>query len=234
MIKAVIFDMDGTIIDSEPIYREVNQEIYGKYGFKLSQEDYDRHMGANLKDIWEDILERHQVKEEFSHYKVEDFMEDHIHESYQGLAEAEDLELMPGVKEWFEFLKDHGYKMIIASSSYAPVIEHVYQRFELDQYMEGYVDGNAIENGKPAPDIFLKAAEKMGVDVMRWMYCAQNPELNMRFGYNQADGVIKALDIENWGSRIQSTVLMELRKLEQRLSALIGPRIRARIYQRLI
>ena len=163
MIKAVIFDMDGTIIDSEPIYREVNQEIYGKYGFKLSQEDYDRHMGANLKDIWEDILERHQVKEEFSHYKVEDFMEDHIHESYQGLAEAEDLELMPGVKEWFEFLKDHGYKMIIASSSYAPVIEHVYQRFELDQYMEGYVDGNAIENGKPAPDIFLKAAEKMGV-----------------------------------------------------------------------
>ena len=90
-------------------------------------------------------------------------MEDHIHESYQGLAEAEDLELMPGVKKWFEFLKDHGYKMIIASSSYAPVIEHVYQRFELDQYMEGYVDGNAIENGKPAPDIFLKAAEKMGV-----------------------------------------------------------------------
>ena len=163
MIKAVIFDMDGTIIDSEPIYEKVNEEIYDKYGFNLTQEDYDRHMGANLKDIWEDILDRYQVKEEYSHYKVEDFMEDHIHESYQGLADAEELELMPGVKKWFDFLKDHGYKMIIASSSYAPVIEHIYQRFELDQYMEGYVDGNSIENGKPAPDIFLKAAEKMGV-----------------------------------------------------------------------
>jgi len=163
MIKAVIFDMDGTIVDSEPIYDQVNAEIYEKYGFDLSQEDYDRHMGANMRDIWTDILERHPVKEEFAHYKIEDFMEDHIHSSYQGLAEAEELELMPGVKDWFEFLKDHGYKMIIASSSYAPIIEHVYQRFGLEQYMEGYVDGNSIENGKPAPDIFLKAAAELGV-----------------------------------------------------------------------
>jgi len=163
MIKAVIFDMDGTIVDSEPIYDQVNAEIYEKYGFNLSQEDYDRHMGANMRDIWTDILERHPVKEEFAHYKIEDFMEDHIHSSYQGLAEAEELELMPGVKDWFEFLKDHGYKMIIASSSYAPIIEHVYQRFGLEQYMEGYVDGNSIENGKPAPDIFLKAAAELGV-----------------------------------------------------------------------
>jgi HAD superfamily hydrolase (TIGR01509 family) len=163
MIKAVIFDMDGTIVDSEPLYDQVNDEIYEKYGFELTEEDYNRHLGVNLRDVWTDILERHQVNEEFSHYKIEDFMEDHIHSYYQGLVEAEDLELMPGVEAWFQFLKDHGYQMIIASSSYIPVIEHIYQRFNLDQYMEGYVDGNSIENGKPAPDIFLKAAEKLGV-----------------------------------------------------------------------
>lgn len=163
MIKAVIFDMDGTIVDSEPIYDQVNAEIYEKYGFDLTQEDYNRHLGANMRDIWTDILERHPVKEEFSHYKIEDFMEEHIHRYYQGLEEADDLELMPDVEHWFQFFKEHGYQMIIASSSFAPVIEFIYQRFGLGRYMEGYVDGNSIENGKPAPDIFLKAADKLGV-----------------------------------------------------------------------
>ena len=164
MIKAVIFDMDGTIVDSEPIYERTNKKVYQKYGLDLTEKDYERHMGSNLKDIWIDILERYQVKEEYAHYKIEDFMEDHIHSSYQALAEADDLKLMPGVKEWFDFFKDHGYKMIIASSSYEPVVEYIYQRFGLDQYMEGYVDGNAIDNGKPAPDIFLKAAEKLNLE----------------------------------------------------------------------
>ena len=155
--------MDGTMIDSEPIYEEISKEIYDKYGIELTEEDKERHLGSSLKDIWTDILEHHEVDEEFSHYKREDFMEDHIHSSYQGLAEAEDLQLIPGLEEWLEFFKDHGYKMIIASSSYEPVIEHVYQRFGLEEYMEGYVDGNAVENGKPEPDIFIRAAEKMGL-----------------------------------------------------------------------
>lgn len=163
MIKAVIFDMDGTIIDSEPIYENISEEVYKKYGIELTEADYNRFMGSNLEDIWKDILAHHQVKEKYSHYKLEDFLEDHIHSSYLALAETEDLELIEGIKDWFEFLKEHGYKMIIASSSYEPVIEHVYQRFNLDQYMEGYLDGNSIENGKPAPDIFIKAAKKMGV-----------------------------------------------------------------------
>lgn len=164
MFKAVIFDMDGTIIDSEPIYEEVSEEVFEKYGFELTQADHDRHMGANLKDIWSDILDRYQVKEEYAHYELEDFLEDHIHSSYQGLADKEDLELIPGVEEWFKFFKDHGYKMIIASSSYEPIIKHVYERFGLDKYMEGYIGANSIENGKPDPEIFIKAAAELGVE----------------------------------------------------------------------
>lgn len=164
MIKAVIFDMDGVIVDSEPIYKEIDQEIFWKYGFDISPEEISNYVGINLLEAWTEILEKYEIDEEYSNYEVEDFIEEHVNVYYQKLSEKEDLSLMPGVKDWFEFFKDNGYKMIIASSSYSPVIEYIYQTFELGQYMSGYVDGDAVENGKPAPDIFLKAADKIDVE----------------------------------------------------------------------
>lgn len=70
---------------------------------------------------------------------------------------------MPGIIDWFKYLKENNYKMIIASSSYEPIIEYIIQEFKLDDFFVGYVDGNEVENGKPAPDIFIKAAEKLGL-----------------------------------------------------------------------
>ena len=165
MIKVVIFDMDGVIVDSEPIYERANEEIYQKYGLNLSEEELLSYIGVNLLDTWTDLLSKYQVKAEFKDYKVEDFIEEHVHSYYKVLTESDELELMPGIKEWFEYFKTKGYKMIIASSSYEPIIEYIYQKFGLDRYMEGYVDGNSVEKGKPEPDIFLKAAKNLEVKV---------------------------------------------------------------------
>jgi HAD superfamily hydrolase (TIGR01509 family) len=160
-IKAIIFDMDGVIINSEPIYEEVNKKIYPEYGINLTQAERDSLRGTSLFDSWQKLLNKFEVKAEYSHYKIEDFIEQHIHSYYEGLANSEDLKLMPGVKAWFEFFKEHGYKMIIASSSYPPVVEYIYQRFELAEYFIGYVDSTTIINGKPAPDIYLRAAKRL-------------------------------------------------------------------------
>lgn len=161
MIKAVIFDMDGVIVNSEAIYEQADKEIFQHYGINLSDEELQNYIGVNLLDIWTDLLSKYQLKDEYSDYEVEDFIEEHVHSHYEVLSESDELNLMPGIKDWFEYFKANNYKMIIASSSYAPIIELIYQKFGLDKYMEGYVDGNSVEKGKPEPEIFLKAAEKL-------------------------------------------------------------------------
>ncbi|MCC3144331.1 HAD family phosphatase [Halanaerobium sp. Z-7514] len=161
MIKAVIFDMDGVIVNSEAIYEQADKEIFKHYGINLSDEELQKYIGVNLLDIWTDLLSKYQLKDQYSDYQVEDFIEEHVHSHYEVLSESDELKLMPGIKDWFEYFKANNYKMIIASSSYAPIIELIYQKFGLDKYMEGYVDGNSVEKGKPEPEIFLKAAEKL-------------------------------------------------------------------------
>lgn len=162
MIKAVIFDMDGVIVDTEPIYEKVNKDFYAKYGIDMQKIDTEKYIGVNLIETWKDLLNNFELKAEYADYSLEDIIEDHVHSYYKGLESSEDLKLMPGIIDWFKYLKENDYKMIIASSSYEPIIEYIVQEFELDDFMAGYVDGNSVENGKPAPDIFIKAAEKLG------------------------------------------------------------------------
>lgn len=159
MTKAIIFDMDGVIIDSEPLYKEIDKKVFAEYDIYLSESEIENYVGVPLFEMWADLMEKYDLHEE---HNIEEIMENHVEMFYEGLKES-NLELMSGVKDWFEFFKEKDFKMIIASSSHAKIIELVYKKFALERYIKGYVDGNAVENGKPAPDIFLKAADKLGV-----------------------------------------------------------------------
>jgi HAD superfamily hydrolase (TIGR01509 family) len=159
-LNAVIFDMDGVLIDSEPIYIEIDKIMFKKYGLDSSKIDLEDYIGIILYEMWEDLINKNQLEIN----DLDKIVEDHVTNFYLALKNNKELQLMPGILDWIKYFKENNIKMMLASSSYPLIVQHIYSRFNLDNYMCGYIDINEIKNGKPAPDIFLQAAKMMKVN----------------------------------------------------------------------
>ena len=157
MLKAVIFDVDGTLLNTERIYMRAWQEAGKKVGYDIPYEVLlkTRAISRNLADrIFKDAM-----GEDF-HYM--DLHADRVVIAEKLIAETQDL-LMPGVIETLNWLKEQGIAMAVASST---VLEKTVSHLEhagLLCYFDAVVGGDMVDNGKPAPDIFLKAAQMLGV-----------------------------------------------------------------------
>ncbi|MBS4535749.1 HAD family phosphatase [Clostridium sp. D2Q-14] len=158
MFKGIIFDMDGVIIDSEPMYMEIDKKFFKDHDICFNDEEIESYVGVNMREVWGDILKRFNLEHK---HTSKDMYEKQMDSFYKNMKDNEELTLMDGLEEWLKYFKEKKVKMIIASSNHDKVIKLIYDKFNLDNYMIGYVDGNTVENGKPAPDIFLKAAEKL-------------------------------------------------------------------------
>lgn len=159
MDKGIIFDMDGVIIESEQLYMEIDREIFKKYGLELTKEEREKYTGIPLDEIWLKLNQDYNLDPQ---YNLEDIVEDHVESFYQGLKES-DIQLIEGLDTWFNKFKQMNIKMLIASSSFPKIVDYIYQKFNLDRYMEGYVNLDDVKKGKPDPEIFIKAAETMNL-----------------------------------------------------------------------
>lgn len=157
VIKGVIFDMDGVIIESESIYMEAEKDFFKELGLEFTKKEREKYTGIPLDEIWKKIIEDYNLNFKYS---INDLVEKHVEVFYQGLKEK-DIQLMAGIEKWFEKLKEKNYKMIIASSSFPKIVNYIYQKFNLDNYMQGFINVKNIKDGKPNPEIFVKAAEKL-------------------------------------------------------------------------
>ncbi len=158
MIKAVIFDMDGLLINSEPFWAQAELEIFPKYGINLTLDDCKRMQGVSIREVvkywysqkpWTGATVE-QVAEEITRRVVELIME-------KG-------ELMPGVIKTLEFFKQKGLPMAVASSSAPGLINLVLQYFDIEKYFEFYHSAKFEKHGKPYPDVFLTTAKKFGIE----------------------------------------------------------------------
>lgn len=157
MIKAVLFDMDGLMIDSEPLHYQAFNNIFQKYGNFLPKEENDeRYIGITDTDAAEDMVQRFGLPLSANQLVKE------VQDEYTSII-SNGIPGQPGLMELLKDLKNHGYKTSIASGSTREEIEMVIKGLGIEDYMDSYTSAYEVDKGKPAPDVFLEAAERLGV-----------------------------------------------------------------------
>ena len=157
MIKAVIYDMDGVIIDSEPLWREALIHCFNKVGFNFTQDKCRTTQGTRLIEVVE-YWYAQQPWEGKSIVEVEQDILTKVTEliAKKGIA-------MGGVYESLELFKAKGYKIALASSSASSLINVVLDKLNIRDQFEVVNSAEFLKFGKPHPEVFIKTAEELNV-----------------------------------------------------------------------
>lgn len=157
MINCVIFDMDGVVVNTEPVGYLANQEFYKKLGITVPDNVYETFIGNSDKNIIQKIKELYSLEE-----SVEELLKESYKYYFEAFDNAKDLELMPGVKKLIIDLHENGIKLLLASSATHAKINKVFDRFGLNPYFEDKISGEEFEFSKPNPAIFNEANKRSG------------------------------------------------------------------------
>lgn len=159
MIRAVVFDMDGVIFDSERLYRKHWMITGREYGIPEEKMNH-------LCNLIAGATREHNEKLMKSHFG-ESFDYDMFREKTMTRMDEEirqnGVELKPGVQELFQYLKENKYKIALATSTVQERASRNLKNAGILEVFDQIVYGENVPNGKPAPDIYLKACEKLGV-----------------------------------------------------------------------
>jgi HAD superfamily hydrolase (TIGR01509 family) len=156
MLRAVIFDMDGVILDSQPYHFAVEEKIFREKGIAVSTEESHSFVGMAGDRMWSRVKDTFRLKE--SVRELMDF-DNRIRIDY--FASLENLQPMPGIMELLEGLRRNSIKTALASSSSVEVIDIFISKLGIRHYFQQIISGDFVEKGKPAPDIFLHTAQAL-------------------------------------------------------------------------
>ena len=156
MLKAVIFDVDGTLLDTERIYIQAWKEAAAEQGYVMPDELLRKTRAIDAK-VAAQILEE-EIGNGFSYQKTRPIRVRIAEE----IIERESPILKPGVLELLSFLREKGIRLSVASSTKTKTTKEHLQINGIADWFEVIVGGDMITKGKPNPDIFLKAAELLG------------------------------------------------------------------------
>jgi HAD hydrolase, family IA, variant 3 len=158
-IKAVLFDMDGLMVDTESLATEAFIHSAKKQGYGMTREETLLVLGFTTKSIyefWENYFKNSDVS-------WKQLVDDH-YKYIENVLFTTGPKKMPYIEELLKYLKENNYKVAVASSSNMNHIINNMEKTGLKKYIDGFASGAEVKNGKPAPDVFLLAAERLGVE----------------------------------------------------------------------
>ena len=158
-IKAVLFDMDGLMVDTESLSTEAFINSAKAQGYNMTKEETLKVLGftkANIYQFWIDYFQG-------TNADGKKLVDDH-YEYIENVLYTVGPEKMPYVEELLKYLRENNYKIAVASSSDTADIKNNLEKTKLEKYIDEIASGAEVENGKPAPDVFLLAAKRLGVD----------------------------------------------------------------------
>jgi HAD superfamily hydrolase (TIGR01509 family) len=155
---AVVFDLDGTLVDSEPNYYEAGRQVLAEQGVPdFTWADHEGYVGISAQDTVTLWKERYGLRA-----TVEELLADK-NRRYLALARA-GTRVYPEMRKFVELLATEGVPMAVASGSSPEAIEAILTGTGLDAHLRTFVSADEVARGKPAPDVFLAAARRLGAD----------------------------------------------------------------------
>ncbi|MFG3255110.1 HAD family hydrolase [Streptomyces sp. NPDC048172] len=156
MSTSVIFDLDGTLVDSEPNYYEAGRRLLAAHGVPgFTWEEHGRFIGIGTRETLETLRAEHGIEAPVEQLLAEK------NRLYLGLAGAH-TEVFPEMREYVGLLHARGIPMAVASGSSRAAIAAVLAATGLDALLGTYVSAEEVPHGKPEPDVFLEAARRLG------------------------------------------------------------------------
>lgn len=159
MIKAIIFDMDGLMIDSERVTFECYQERLKDMNLTMDEEFYKTLLGKPIKGIYQRFYDVYG-----NDFPIQNVIQD-VHQLMAERFETEGVPVKKGLVELLHYLKDNNYKTIVATSSNRDRVDKILAQAKITEFFDDSICGDEVTKGKPNPEVFLKSCQKLSVNV---------------------------------------------------------------------
>ena len=156
--RGIIFDFDGVLIDSEPLYLKSVNVVLAECGVEqVTPTEYQQFIGRNARNAWEKLIRDRNLPESVEHY------EERYGDVLEGVLRQE-LALRPEAEELLGVVERRGIPRGLATATRSRWLAVKLERLGLTDFFDALVCASDVRRSKPAPDIYLKAAELMGMD----------------------------------------------------------------------